>query len=239
MEFNYKSEYIHIPKCYETCNSYCCIGKNLNFLKHNFMMLPLLEQEFTEYTKSGAIKGLEKPKHIEKFQLKDGAIVRIYWLQCDLNGLCSPHENRPLICKLYPFLPKVDANGRLKGYMPASISEIIFDKSNHPCTLVKNSTNEICNQLNQNILPLLKQPIYIFAFMVYELLLTYFKNWLNKKFETHLISQMPKENIKKYYKEIEIDLLLRRAWKNQECINSINDAYNEIVKIWGNFLPFK
>ena len=75
--------------------------------------------------------------------------------------------------------------------------------------------------------------------MVYELLLAYFKNWLNKKFETHLISQMPKENIKKYYKEIEIDLLLRRAWKNQECINSINDAYDEVVKIWGNFLPFK
>ena len=80
------------------------------------MALPLLEKEFNEYKKSGGIIGLEEAKKIEEFKLKNGAILRIFWLHCSLVGLCNPHQNRPLICKLYPFLPKVDNRGRILDF---------------------------------------------------------------------------------------------------------------------------
>ena len=99
-------EFINFPKCYEGCGGYCCTGfknNNFNFFSSEVMALPLLEKEFNEYKKSGGIIGLEEAKKIEEFKLKNGAILRIFWLHCSLVGLCNPHQNRPLICKLYPF----------------------------------------------------------------------------------------------------------------------------------------
>ena len=106
-----ETEFVNFPKCYESCGGYCCKGfKNANFkfFDGSYVALPLLEKEFNEYKKSGGIIGLEEAKKIEEFKLKNGAILRIFWLHCSLVGLCNPHQNRPLICKLYPFLPKVD-----------------------------------------------------------------------------------------------------------------------------------
>lgn len=240
MKFDYKTEFIHSPQCYKTCNSYCCSGfqnENFSFIKHNFVMLPLLEHEFKEYKKNGCVKGLEEPKNIESFKLKNGHIVRLYWLQCELGGLCQPHQNRPLICKLYPFLPKVNAKGDILGYMPATFFDMIFDKDNHPCTLVRESSHKLQEELNNSLAPLLKEPAYIFAFMVCELLLERLQSMLNNKFGSYLLNKIPKNKTKEYYQNLEISLLLRSNWKNKEFFDKVNEIHDQIAKIWGEFLP--
>lgn len=56
MKFNYKTKYIDVPKCYESCGSYCCKGMfnpYFKFLNHDFELLPLLECELKNIINGG------------------------------------------------------------------------------------------------------------------------------------------------------------------------------------------
>lgn len=237
-----ETEFVNFPKCYESCGGYCCKGfKNANFkfFDGSYVALPLLEKEFNEYKKSGGIIGLEEAKKIEEFKLKNGAILRIFWLHCSLVGLCNPHQNRPLICKLYPFLPKVDNKGEILDFFSATFFDLFYDKSSHPCTLVAQHEDEVKAQLKNSLEPLLKDPLYIFAFRACELLAVYLRNLLKKEFGSYLINKINDENHAKFWQKAEMLLLLRKAWRNQEFYNEICDIHDEIAQIWGEFLPFK
>ncbi len=239
---DYKIEFVNFPKCYEDCNSYCCRGFNnehFKMIKYDFVAIPLLEKEFLEYKKSGGIKGLEEPKKIEVFKLRGGQIIKIFWLQCHLKGLCNPHSNRPLMCKVYPLMPKVNNKGEIKDFLPATFFDLFFDDTTHPCTLVAKSKEDVKRQLNTSLAPLLSDPLYIFAFRACEVLAKYLKDELIKDFGSHFISNIPKEQISKFWQKVEMLLLFRKAWRNEKFYNEISDIHDEIAAIWGEFLAFE
>ena len=60
-------------------------------------------------------------------------------------------KNRPLICKLYPFLPKVDNRGGILDFFSATFFDLFYDKSSHPCTLVAQHEDEVKAQSDKVI----------------------------------------------------------------------------------------
>ena len=116
---------------------------------------------------------------------------------------------------------------------------MFYEKSSHPCTLVAQHEDEVKAQLKNSLEPLLKDPLYIFAFRACELLAIYLKNSLKKEFGSYLINEINDENHVKFWQKAEMLLLLRKAWRNQEFYNEICDIHDEIAQIWGEFLPFK
>lgn len=175
----------------------------------------------------------------ETFKLKNGRVLRLYWIKCGLHGLCSPHENRPLLCKLYPLFPKVNECGEILGFVPATVYDTIFDSNEHPCSLIKEKEQELQEDLKEKLLVsgLLKEPIYIFVFIVYSLLVDALQNDLKAKFGTCISSQISKDKMAEFYREFEMNLLLRRAWKSKNIIDEINTIYDKVANIWGDFLP--
>ncbi|MEE3705414.1 hypothetical protein V2I29_07480 [Campylobacter sp. CX2-8023-23] len=236
---NYKQEYIYSPKCYESCGGYCCAGftnQHFKLIRSNFIALPLFDIEYQEYLKAGAIDGMEMAKKSEKFKLKGSQTFTIHWLHCDKKGLCNPHQNRPLICKLYPILPKVNAKGEIIGFFNGTIFDIFFTDFSHPCTLIKEQRKNIEDMLKANLKELLKNPNYIFIFKVAQIVVEHLQNYIKAKFGTYIIDEIPSNKVAEFWSQIEMAMVLRRAWNSDKFISDINRAYEEIAKIWGEFL---
>lgn len=235
-------EFINFPKCYEGCGGYCCTGfknNNFNFFSSEVMALPLLEKEYKQYIKSGGIKEKVELKKIEEFRLKNSRILKIYWLYCNAKGLCDPHENRPLICKLYPLLPKVDSSGKILDFFSASLFDLFYDKFSHPCLLISDSFEEVKEQLKISVKVLLDDPLYIFAFRVCYLLCEYLKEYLKKKFGSHFIADINRGEVQEFWQKVQWLLLTRKAWRNEKFYSEVCDIYDEIANVWGEFLPFE
>ena len=236
---NYNQEYIYSPKCYESCAGYCCAGfanPHFKLIRSNFIALPLFDIEYKEYLKSGGIDGMEVAKKSEKFKLKSGQTFTIHWLHCDKKGLCHPHQNRPLICKLYPILPKINAKGEILGFFNGTIFDIFFADNTHPCTLIKTQKQNIENMLKSNLKELLKDPNYIFIFRVAQIVVEHLQNYIKAKFGTYIIDEISSDRVSEFWSEVEMAMVLRRAWSSDEFAFDINQAYQEIAQIWGEFL---
>ena len=145
---------------------------------------------------------------------------------CNCKGLCKPHYMRPLICRIYPFIPKVSFDGECDGFLYASLFDVIYNDTNHPCTLTRENKEEIFEVLREKLKPLLTEPKLVFAFKVLEIL--YF-NLLEKLDLT--------KDINTLNKKLEFLLLSRKAWRSKEFKQDITQAYEEITKkIWRIFM---
>lgn len=217
----YAMKFVDFPNCYTTCNNGECCQKRLTNINDRSLMLPLLEDEYKYYKKIGGLDGLNEPKK-EEFILKNGKVFRLYYLLCNKQGLCAPQANKPLICRLYPYFPKVNEKGEMLGYLYASIFDVYLDKKTHYCTLVRERDDELKKQL-QSAKILLKFPIFIFAFKCVEILQNHLLDYLNQ-------SAFSEQNLAKA-------ILFRLPFKSENFKNEISKAYDEIAKNFGDFLP--
>ncbi len=241
-KMNYKQEYIYTPKCYESCAGYCCAGftnPNFKLIRSNFIALPLFDIEYQEYLKAGAINGMEVAKKSEKFKLKGGQTIILHWLHCDKKGLCNPHSNRPLVCKLYPILPKVSSSGEILGFFNGTIFDLFFSDKSHPCTLIRENRQETQDMLKSNLTDLLKDPNYIFIFKAAQIAVEHLQNYIKDIFGTYIIDEIPQDKVALFWGEVEMAMMLRRAWNTPKFIDDINEAYENIARIWGEFLPIE
>lgn len=231
----YNSELIAFKDCYKTCDSYCCsnfLGKSFKILKKNRVILPLLREEYLYYKSKGGIKNICQEKH-QTYTLKNGKRLEVSFLYCECGGLCEPHSMRPLICRLYPYLPRVSKRGELLGFYPASLMDLFFsNQSAHYCTLVREHDTELRAQLAQNLKPLLRIPLYIFVFRSLEVLCQTLQEYLNN---AHLDTLSQKDR-GEFLQKLEWCLLSNKAWDNETFKEKIAQIYAEIAQEFGDFL---
>lgn len=188
----YKNEFLFFEKCYTECGSYCCkneLNGEYALLKRKSVVLPMLEGEYAYYKSQGGISKLQASKvKKEVFSLKDKALT-LYYLTCDCFGECNPHCLRPLLCRMYPYFPSVDLEGRILGFLPISLLDVFFsDTSAHKCTLVRDKNAEVQAQLSKSLKPLLEIPLFIFIFKAMEILVRYLREYMESIFATSIAS---------------------------------------------------
>lgn len=215
----YELKFVDFPRCYTTCNNGQCCKIRFKNISNKALMLPLLEAEFSYYKKIGGLDGLQNAKK-ESFILKNGRVFSLYYLHCDKGGLCFPQANKPLICRLYPYLPKVNAKGQMVGYLYASIFDILLNAKTHYCTLVREHDSQLKKQF-ESVKILLKFPIFIFAFKCAQILQEHLIEYANKNGEQSLAKA----------------IMFRIPFKNEAFKDEISAAYDEIAKNFGDFLP--
>ena len=117
-----------------------------------------------------------------------------------------------------------------------SIFDIFFADNTHPCTLIKTQKQNIENMLKSNLKELLKDPNYIFIFRVAQIVVEHLQNYIKAKFGTYIIDEISSDRVSEFWSEVEMAMVLRRAWNSDEFTSDINQAYQEIAQIWGEFL---
>ncbi|MDA3969557.1 hypothetical protein [Helicobacter ibis] len=222
-EYIYNTEFVAFKDCHLTCNGYCCtMNKEFSILSK--ITLPLLEDEYSYYEQNGGISNIDEIKK-EEFTLLNGKNLTLYYLICDCKGLCNPHSMRPLICRIYPFIPKISYKGECEGFLYASFFDVIYNDTNHPCTLVREHKEEIFENLKEKLEPLLHEPKLIFAFKALEIVYSYLLAKLDLT-----------QDINTLNKKLEFLLLSRKAWNNEDFKQEITQSYEKIVKNFGEFL---
>jgi len=223
----YKQEFFNAPNCYKECDSYCCnnfFGKYYNFLDKDAVIIPMLDDEYKVYKKRGGIKNIKEKKY--KIEVTSNRFLTFYLLSCKEKGLCNPHSNRPFICRIYPYIPKVDYNSNIIGYNYASFMDIFYSNSiKHNCPLVAKDENKIKEQIENNLPKF--DPKMIFVLTLIDEVIKHIKKYLPEN-----IDKLDIENQKKFIAKFEMLMLSGKAFKEVD----IGKIYKDISKIYGEFL---
>ncbi|EEO25556.1 hypothetical protein [Helicobacter winghamensis] len=236
----YKLEFVHFKECYLTCDSYCCknfLGENFKILNQNAVTLALVEGEYNYYKQKGGILNLTTPAKKEEFTLQNGKKFVLYFLSCECAGLCNPHCMRPLLCRIYPYFPIVNAKGEILDFYPASLMDLFFSqKEAHKCTLVREHDAELQTMLRTSLKPLLEIPLFIFIFQVMEILAKSLQKIMHDNVGNLKVDLLDSNNKDLFFKKLEWNLFSRKAWNTSNFNAQITQAYTEIAKNFGEFL---
>ena len=201
--------------------------------------MPLIEQEYLSLVAANN-NNLNNNKKIV-YTLKNNKKFVIYLVKCSLGGICHPHGLRPLICKLYPYYPKVDFDGNFLGVKPCALFDIFYkNKNNSFCTLTHNPSSKFIDDFKQNTEILRKEPIMIFVFKalecVEEALKKYTYDYYGKEIYLDEITENEKYD---FFAMQELNSMTLQAYKNQDFIDKIQNIYDILYEKYGeNFSKY-
>lgn len=230
MDWNkiYEKNFIYANECYKTCDGYCCknfFGTHFKFLDKDAVILPLIDDEYNEYKKRGGIKNIND---IVKKEIPfDDKIFTLYLLKCREKGLCNPHNNRPFICRIYPYFPVIDLDGNVVDFVYASLIDNLVDENYHKCTLIKD--NSILKELRKNLLDISFSTKMILGLKLVELLIKYLKSYIPNKID----NKNKEQNI---VTKFEMLFLSNKIFKNENFQLEAKQIYSQIKEKYGNFL---
>lgn len=229
----YRSEFVNAPECWKTCDGYCCknfYGEHFNILDKQGVSLPLLESEYEHYKRIGGIQNIEQPAKKRTFDLANGKSFSIYLLSCKCSGLCNPHGHRPLICRIYPYFPVVSAEGTILDFEYAALMDLFYrdPDNNHKCTLVREQSRRIKQELSVNLQPFLNNPELVFVLRCLKLLVDRLKEKMNG-----FIDDLSEEQKKRFIAKYEFMILSGKPWKDKEFSEKIQQAYDDVKEAFG------
>ena len=234
----YQQRWVDVPNCWQTCGSHCChnfAGDYLTLLEKTAVSLPMTEAEWQYYHAQGGIKNILTPPKRQDFILTNGRCLTLYFLSCSCHGLCDPHTLRPLICRLYPYFPVVQADGTLDGFDYAALMDSFYQnpQQNHPCTLVREHSEPVQMQLRQDLPLLLGDPLMVFLFQLAKLWIDRFRVVLTPR-----LDQLDEAGKSQFYRQYEWHLLSGKPWRNADFKAAVTHTYEQVKQAFGgDFLP--
>ena len=142
----------------------------------------------------------------------------------------DPHGHRPLICRIYPYFPVVDSKGNIEGFEYAALMDLFYRKpdENHKCTLVREQSVRIKNELSASLQPLLKDPEIVFLFRTLKLLV----DRLKKKMDG-FIDELSDEDKKRFIAKYEWMILTGKPWQDASFSAEVTQVYDEVKDCFG------
>jgi Fe-S-cluster containining protein len=223
----YETEFFQAPGCYLECGGYCCnnfFGKYYRFLDSESVVLPLIDDEYEIYRKRGGIENVDAKKY--EIEVKPRKKLVFYLLHCREKGLCKPHTNRPLICRIYPYLPKLDDWGKGVGWQYASLMDIFYSSAQrHSCPLVRENAETIKREIMENMPAW--SPKMILALQLIDALIENIKTMIPEKIDT-----LNEEEQRALIAKFEMLILSGKAFKAIDMAG----IYDRLAKVHGDFL---
>ncbi len=167
----FRGEFVRRPHCWKTCDSFCCkptrVTQHFLFLRSRGVDLPHLPGEYHYLETTGHLQaGFADTFTRHRLRLPNGRTMPLYRAVCTLDGTCSDHRYRPLVCRVYPFMPVPTLDGDLERTEPTALIDIFWnalETSGHPCTITEMDADEwdayraLCREL-------FKDPVNILYF---------------------------------------------------------------------------
>jgi hypothetical protein len=129
----YATDLVYVPDCWQLCgNAHCC---NFTRLKQRFRLLdakkaqelPLLPGEHDYLRSIGALDQFGDHEHRVEHYAFGGRQMTIETIVSRRTGCCCEHATRTTVCRLYPFLPVLDENGRMSEVVRLGIFDVMED----------------------------------------------------------------------------------------------------------------
>nr|WP_287410474.1 hypothetical protein [Pseudodesulfovibrio sp.] len=127
----HSKEFVSTPECWTSCNGGACCNMGLvsdiqfNILPNVGTTLIFMEDEY-RYFNSQSMK-LTHPIKTLEMNFADKETLTIHTAHCDLNGRCTDCFPKPLLCKMYPYVPIVTLDNSLETILSGSIYDWTFE----------------------------------------------------------------------------------------------------------------
>jgi hypothetical protein len=163
---------------------------------------------------------------VDTYTLSDGTKWHQHFLFCSCQGLCSPHQARPLICRIYPYFPIVNMDGELVDFEFSSLMDLCytFPERDHPCTLVRERAAAVKQSLARGM-----------SFLQDRRSLTFAYTWCStgsrqqrSRTPWGLPGTCPRTAARSSRKFECADLLPTNAWKKQGFVHGVEKDYQAI-----------
>lgn len=134
---------------WQACGTHCCnsrlIFKHFEWLGKGCMTaLPMAESEAAFLKGNGSYaRNFPDGEFLLPFRA-GGMDLTVVLAKCNQNGVCGDQPFRPLICKLYPYVPAFEADGTCTGVVCASVFDLFWDRltDRDPCEMKHLETQE-------------------------------------------------------------------------------------------------
>jgi hypothetical protein len=220
--------------CWTTCNGgFCCSNNHpdfdFKFIPQNGTTIIYMNKEY-EYLKNiNAFLNFPVSKISIDFGGPNPLII--YYQKCNLLGNCNGKIIKPLLCKLYPFIPIYKENDEI-SLIESSVFDITFNVLNikSPCTILEKKkfyTNFY--KENSQVKSLLLNPsIQLYAYAALS-----FANSMKNKLVKN--KQLVSLNGQKFWKQWEIEHLSGNLIDINSVKAEILKSYQYLVSKYGNF----
>lgn len=127
----YATDLEYVPGCWKLCgDAHCCSfarykAKFKLIAATPFQELPLLPGEFEFLKNKGWLQQFGDYAHNVVDYSFGPHSMRVESIVSKRPGCACDHATRPTICRLYPYFPNFDIDGRLIGIEPVGIYEIL------------------------------------------------------------------------------------------------------------------
>ncbi len=235
----YRMKFVDQSGCWTSgCNSYCCTHKSdhlaFSILTGGAGMI-FFAKEFDFLLSAGKLQGgFEEKSRRMNFTLAPGIDLNFVISKCALNGICTIRDYRPLCCKIYPFLPRVDLRtSEITGFTSGTVFDLFWSVlgKEHPCTLVRTKPAEVQRQLLPPLQRLLEHPYFLFHFRAVELFLDHTAAGIENLRAIH-----PDLSSQALSKKWELLYLSGKAFDSGKVRGDILEAYQTVAQ---RFLGFE
>jgi len=232
----HSGEYVYEVGCWKTCDGgFCCKHDHpdfdFQFLPKNGSVIMYMEDEYHYFAKRGQVSSTPAQKITLDFGGPRPLVV--YHVFCGLLGRCDGVMEKPFLCKIYPFMPILGAQGELESLWHASIFELTFElvKSKTPCTVFNKleSYKKLWTD-NPRILDPLRHPYVVFYLQAIK--------YFSRSYEKTLLarSDLMRKSGKEFWSEWEIAYLRGELFDLDEIKYELSKVYRDLSQTYGDFL---
>jgi len=227
-----------VPNCWEKCGGGFCCNNRHELVK--FRAIPSGRQSFPvmngEYAYLHDAKSLG-PEMISNTRtmstvLSNGKTVSAHMVTCSQGGRCFSWEQRPLICKIYPFVPIPDLDGNITGFEVGSVFDIMFHLAGipSPCAVLEGDCAQLKEKMKDEIGFIFTMPYFIFYFRAFGII----ADQLRKGFSENYTG-LPSADYPKFFREFEILYMSQKVFSKENIKNELENLYSELEKKYGEF----
>lgn len=227
-ESTFSKTFVDVPDCWTTCDSACC-KQDFNQLPFAFFSkgasMVFTKREFEWLEQNGKLQeGFKKYSSKHSWPLDNGEVISYYTSVCKLEGVCSLPNYRPLLCKFFPWFPKVDIkSGSVVGLEKGTLFELFWPhlQTESPCTIYNENDPTIKAKAISAYEDIAKVPYFLFHFKVVEIVMNVINISITKAFKSESSNaSIIQDWEKSYLQGNNID------W--QKCRADISKVYDEI-----------
>lgn len=227
-------KFVEFSDCWKTCNGYCCNhvhdDAGFTFMKNGSGMV-FFNDEYEFLKRINKLQyGFKDKAKVTEFKINNEFTLKFVQSKCSLGGVCTIPEYRPILCKIYPYSPVINLDTKeIEDFITISLPDQAWTALEKPpiCTLVKDHSKEVKEQLKPGLSELIKDPYFVFHFKAIELFNTFVKQGI-----IELRKQVPDLSMKDFTRCWEMYLMKGDSFSVEELREELSKAYFKIKSQW-------
>lgn len=227
-----------LEDCWKRCDSYCCKTNHkdfqFRFIRCGQVQLPMCPDEHRYLERIGKLQS-EGPSNITTHSIEflPGKVASVYMMRCETGGICKYAAYRPLICKIYPYLPVPSPDGsEIEELALSSVFDVAHNvRDGHiACPARRDGIPDIEHAALQASRSLFEHPHLIFYFRIANGLMQIMARQLRT--EHAGILDLP---VTEYFQKWEVLYMTGKLLPQPEIRDLCAREYRKVSEHWGDF----